>query len=325
MASHFHNLRARLDVRSVANGLFGAGEGFVLYELESAAVIDQRISGNAGGLVVGAGEAAVNHHQLSASLAGILATGNVYGNVAVDDVAICALRSESIQNAVAHFGVVAVLEIIALLLGVHGLICEEITFEGGHAVLAKEGTVRTAPQIPEVVPGVFAFSGGYFALEGASHNHAYAVHQFLSGKLSVWKANFFQTAVCVEGDGSVEKQVAVADIIHTSVLEQTADVALQLVAHAEGVVKLFHQFAFLRSQAEGVGGIDGGQVCVAHLVVLAFIFIYAALKVDVVKGASAFQFPFGMLLLNLGFQFELYDGDGLVHLGQQEFVLSAVA
>ena len=73
------------------------------------------------------------------------------------------------------------------------------------------------------------------------------MHQFLSGKLSVWKANFFQTAVCIEGDGGVEKQVAVADIIHTSVLEQTADVALQLVAHAEGVVKLFHQFAFLRS------------------------------------------------------------------------------
>ena len=95
----------------------------MLYELESAAVIDQRISGNAGGLVVGAGEAAVNHHQLSASLAGILATGNVYGNMAVDDVTICALRSESIQNTVAHFGVVAVLEIIALLLGVHALFC----------------------------------------------------------------------------------------------------------------------------------------------------------------------------------------------------------
>ena len=60
----------------------------MLYQLETTAVIDQRITGNTCLVMVGLGESAVNHHQFAVGLDGVLARLHMHGNVAVDDMAV---------------------------------------------------------------------------------------------------------------------------------------------------------------------------------------------------------------------------------------------
>ena len=50
---HFDDLCGALDVGASLDGIGGAAEGLVLYELESSAVIDQRVACNACLFVVG--------------------------------------------------------------------------------------------------------------------------------------------------------------------------------------------------------------------------------------------------------------------------------
>ena len=49
---HLHNLCGALDVGPAHYGVFGACERLVLYELEAATVVDERVSGDARLLVV---------------------------------------------------------------------------------------------------------------------------------------------------------------------------------------------------------------------------------------------------------------------------------
>ena len=49
---HFHNLCGALDVGASQDGILCTGEGFVLYQLESAGVINQGVSGNTRLVVV---------------------------------------------------------------------------------------------------------------------------------------------------------------------------------------------------------------------------------------------------------------------------------
>ena len=53
VGTHFDDDRGALDVSATLDGVFGGGEGFVLYQLEASAVVDQCIAGNARLLVVG--------------------------------------------------------------------------------------------------------------------------------------------------------------------------------------------------------------------------------------------------------------------------------
>ena len=57
-----------------------------------------------------------------------------------------------------------------------------------------------------------------------------------------------QGAVFVEGNGSVEEQVVVANAIHGSVAEQQADVGLQLLADTERVVQLLDKVTLFRGE-----------------------------------------------------------------------------
>ena len=70
---HFHYLRGALDVGSAFYGVGRAGERLVLHELEAAAVVYERISGNSRFVVVGLAESAVDYHQLAAGLDWVLA------------------------------------------------------------------------------------------------------------------------------------------------------------------------------------------------------------------------------------------------------------
>ena len=105
--AELHNLLAGDDVGASADGVVGTLEGFVLDELETAAVEDEGVAGDAGGVVVGFGEAAVDDHEATVGLDGTLAAGHAYGDMAVDDVTVLALDTEGVEDAVTDFGIVA--------------------------------------------------------------------------------------------------------------------------------------------------------------------------------------------------------------------------
>ena len=73
LTGHLDDLRGTLDVRPVADGLFRGGEGFMLHQLESAAVVDEGVAGDASRVVVCFGETAVDDHQPPVGLDGVFA------------------------------------------------------------------------------------------------------------------------------------------------------------------------------------------------------------------------------------------------------------
>lgn len=85
----------------------------MLYELESAAVVDECVACDAGCGVVGFGESSVDDHESSVGLDGVFALGCMYGYVSVDDVSVVALDFKGVEYVVADVLVVAELEVVA--------------------------------------------------------------------------------------------------------------------------------------------------------------------------------------------------------------------
>ena len=109
----------------------------MLNELETAAMVNQRISCNTRFLMISLRESSVNHHQFAIGLDGIFTLRGMNGNVAVDDVAIVASNAKSIENTVAHFFVVAQLEIGSFFLFERFFVAQEIALEGSHLRLVE--------------------------------------------------------------------------------------------------------------------------------------------------------------------------------------------
>ena len=107
MAAEFDNLLAGDDIGASADGVVGTLEGFVLDELEAATVEDEGVAGDAGGVVVGFGEAAVDDHEAAVGLDGTLSTCHAYGDMAVDDMTVLTFDTEGVEDAVTVFGIVA--------------------------------------------------------------------------------------------------------------------------------------------------------------------------------------------------------------------------
>ena len=149
-------------------------------------MINQGIAGNARLVVVGLGETAVDDHQLTICLDRILALQGAHWHVTIDDVAVLAVKSEGIHDVVYHLFVVAQLEVVAFLLLMGLLVGDEIALEGSHLALVEEWTVRAAPQIDEVVDGVFLLVRVAVLLKGGANLHACMVHQFLSAIFLSW-------------------------------------------------------------------------------------------------------------------------------------------
>ena len=318
---HLHNLRTALDVGTFGNGILSAGEWLVLDELEASAVIDQRIACDARSVVISLGKAAVDDHQHAVGLDGVLALAGMNGDVSVDDVAVLSLHAEAVKDAGADGWVFAQLVVGSLLLVVCGRVGEEIAFESRHAALVEERAVGTTPEVPEVVASLEALFAGRVVLEGRAHANADVMHQIASLIACAVEHYLPQTAVGIEGDGGMVEQVAVADGVHGAMTEEATDVLLQLLGDAEGVVQALHQVFLLGCQLVGMLGVNGGEKGVEHRVVLSVEAIGASLEVDVLERTSAVDVPFGVLLDELPFQFELYDRNGLVHLCDEAHLL----
>ena len=305
------------DVSAAAYGLLLGDERLVLDELEVAAVVDQRIARDTGGLVVSLGKASVDHHQFTVGTDRTLALLRAHRDVAVDDVTLRALHAKLIEDHVADFLVLAQGVVMALLLAVSFGIFDEIAFEGGHLALVEQGRVGPAPQIPIIVARVVLLLGGCIVVEGRAQQHPDLVEQLASAILAAIDRHVLQRAVGIERHGGVEEEVGIVDAIHAAVAEEAGYVAFEPRADGEGVVELGHQLLFLGGEGVGVGGVDGGEVGVGHRIDLA-VDLHSALRVvDAVEQPAVVHGPFGVFLRHGTFELELDYGDGLVHLSHQ--------
>ena len=79
----------------------------MLYELETAAVIYERIASDTCLFVIRFGETTVDDHEFSVGLDGIFAFSGVYRHVAVDDMPVGAFYAKGVKNVVDDLFVVA--------------------------------------------------------------------------------------------------------------------------------------------------------------------------------------------------------------------------
>ena len=114
------------------------------------------------------------------------------GNVAVDDMAILALYTKSIEDAVYNLLRITHTEVVAFLLLEHHLVCQEVAFKRGHLRLVEEGRVLATPQIEEVVACIESQFLFCIALKCRTHHHANVMHQvFAAVALALVQLHFF--------------------------------------------------------------------------------------------------------------------------------------
>lgn len=110
----------------------------MLNKLEATAVVDQRVAGYAGGVVVGLGETAVYDHHLAVRLYGMLTLARLHGNMTVYYVAVLTLHTEGVENGVAYLLLFAQPVIGSFLLVAYILVGEEVAFESSHLCLVEQ-------------------------------------------------------------------------------------------------------------------------------------------------------------------------------------------
>ena len=113
----------------------------------------------------------------------------------------------------------------------------------------------------------------------------------------------------------MEKQVAIGDGIDAAVAEEAVDVLLELLAAHERVVKLCDNILLLGSEAIWVGRIDGGEVAVGHLILLAIKHKHLPLEIDVVEQKAVGHVEVGASLDCSRFELKLNHADSLMPLG----------
>ena len=289
----------------------------MLYQLETTGVILQGIAGNTGFQVIGFREAAVYHHQLAIGLDGVFAFQCLYRDMAVDDVAMLAFHTEFVQNHVAYLFVVTKGIIVALGFLVQFLVVQEVALEGCHLGLVEGRGVLAAPQVPYIVHGESLFFIVFFHEVSGTDEVSHLFEQGFSFVLLALNLDFTKASIGIERNGGVEEQVGVGDGVHASVAEDVADMLLQLFAAYERAVQFLYNFLFFFGQLVGVQRVDGREVAILHRIVASVDGDGAFFVVDAVQQHAVVHLELGTSADGCGFQLELDDADGLVHLCQE--------
>lgn len=197
VSCHLHNLGTAFDVSSFGYGILCAGKRLVLYKLESSAVVNEGVAGDTRGVVVCFGKATVYDHEHAVCLDGIFTLAGMYGDMPIDDVACFTLYAEAVKDMGADGRVFSQLIVGSFFFMMRDRIGDEVAFKGCHAALVEEGTIRSAPEVPEEIAGTEPLFVWGIVLEGRAHAHINALHQFLA---AVWRTVYHhlaQTAVGV--------------------------------------------------------------------------------------------------------------------------------
>ena len=192
----------------------------MLNELETSAVIDERIACNTSCVMVRLGETSVNNHQHTVCFDGVLTLAGMNRNVTVNDVAGLSFNSETVQDASTNGRIFAKLIVGAFFFVMRGWIGEEISLERRHTTLVEEWTVWSAPKIPEEISRFESLLSRCVVLECSTHFQLDYLHQIATLiRLSV-NLDLSQTPVSIERNGSMIEEITVADSIHRPMTEE---------------------------------------------------------------------------------------------------------
>ena len=243
----------------------------MLYELKTTTVIDERVSCNAGLLMIGLCESTVDDHQLASCFNRILSGTHFHGDVAVDDMSVRPSDAKSVHDMLANLLVVTQFEVVALMLNMCFLVFDEIALEGSHLRLVEERAVRTAPEIEEIINGIVALHRVGVALVSGAYQMPDGLHQIFScHRLTLIDFHFFQAAIFFERYGCMIEQVVVAYQVHTAMVEQHVDMFVELLTDHKAMMQSLQQFVLLICENARIGRIDGWKMATTQRVDLPF-------------------------------------------------------
>ena len=282
---------------------------------QAPAVVHQGVAGDAGLFVVGPAEAAVDADHPAGAFHRGLPLHRPHRHVAVDDVAAALVQAELRQDGPVHAGVVDKAVIGVAGLGVGGLVLHEQPLERGHLCPAVEGRELAAPQIPQKVaaglPGLAALGGEV----GPAGPLVAVVHQRPAGVAVLLEGLHLEAAGLGEGDGPVEQQVAVFDVVHPALGVQKAHVPLQPLAVGEAAPQRVDDLPLVGGETGRIRRVHGGQVVVQQGVALALHLHRARGKVDAAQKVPPLQLKIRVAVDHRALQLEHDHRDGLVHPG----------
>ena len=196
-----------MDIRSGAHGLFATLEGIVFDQLDTMAVIDQRVSGDTGLLLVWLTEPAVDDKAFAVGAGRCFAFDRPHGHMAVDDTSCGGIEPELLQDALAYMLVIGEGEIGTFLLFVGCFVFEEIPLEGSHLILVIERGELAFPEVEQIIEGIlFGFAGAVVRLP---YDLVDTVHEGFSGDAFAEHLDLGERSVGIEGYGGMIEQETV--------------------------------------------------------------------------------------------------------------------
>ena len=194
------------------------------------------------------------------------------------------------------------------------LVRDEIALEGGHLVLAEEGGLAAAPEIPHEVRAP-ALQLRLLGVASLAHQLLAAVEQ--ASPLAALPVHVHpgKAAVRLHGDAAVEHEHVVVIPVHGALFVHEVDVPLELFAALEGGDQPVHHQLFPGAQGIGVLGVHGGEVGIQQGKLLPAHGANALFPIHLVQQEPVLHPVFRVGQDVLPLQLELDDADGLVHPG----------
>ena len=291
------------------------------YQPEAGGIIDERIAGNAGGLLVGLAESAVNDQQFAPGLHGAFTLFGFYRDMAVDDVTVGTFQPELLEQEFTYRRVVVELIVGVFGLGPSGLVQDEPPLKGGHPVPAEDGAVAACPQKPQKVHAELPLLSTGLAVVGPAGIGVGIVQESLARQGLASDGKDLELAILGHGDAAVEEQVAVVNLVQAALGVEEADMALELFTVKEGTGELVDELILLGSEGIGVFSVHGGEVHILQRIGSAVDGDALVLIIDLVQQKPVGHTEAGVAQDLLPLQLEQNNGDGLVHPGGQQLVL----
>src|SRR2546422_2021459 len=241
-------------------------------------------------IAVGFGKCAVNSYRQSAALDRFFSFIHFNGDVAVDDQPVF-LHSKFFGHATAKLWLMNQRKIGVLVLFSRLCILNEIVFEGGHSIFAKERGTRPGPEIPEpvrIAARRFGFS------KTAADDRIECVEKSAPGVFLAINCDRKKISAVADRHTAVEDQGVIAAKPHGSTFGYEGHVFPEAHARNEGLPEAVHASPLFRGEFVRVSSVNCGKVRIEQRVYAPVDFYSARHVVDSMQQVPMFHFPLGM-------------------------------
>ena len=152
----------------------------MLNKLETATMVNERVTCNACLLMVRLCKSTVNDHKSATCLNWTFTCYHMNRNVTVYNVTVLTRYAKCVHYAVNSLLVITQTEEVAFLLNVRLLFADEVTLKGSHLRFVEQRRVFSAPQIEKVILGVLLLFLRSVALEGRADKQSCLMQQILA-------------------------------------------------------------------------------------------------------------------------------------------------